>query len=83
MYTITISSYTDSPRATGWTGHAGSELPKRLRRALQGSPREIRLITQRVMLKQPVIIERISESEIEGLRVILETLGAELEAKLG
>jgi hypothetical protein len=81
MYALTISSYSDSPRMTGWTGHAGSELPKRLRRALQASPREIRLITQRVMTRQPVTIERIRESEMDGLRMILETLGAEIEAR--
>ena len=81
MASLNISGYTDSPRVTGWSGHAQSELPKRLRRAVRGSPRAIRLIAQQVLARQPVAIEGIRETEIEGLRVILETLGADVEVK--
>lgn len=82
MASFHISSYTDNPRATGWSGHASSELPKRLRRALNASPRQIRLITRQVLAKQPMTIAGIAEGEVEGLRVILETLGADVEIRL-
>jgi hypothetical protein len=82
MASIHISAYTDNPRVTGWSGHARSELPKRLRRALNASPRQIRLMTRQVLARQPVTMTGIAEDEVEGLRVILETLGSEIEIRL-
>jgi len=79
MVRFDITTYTDEPRATGWTGHARSELPKRLRRAIQASPQEIREITRSVLSRQCVSIEHVRESEIHNLRIVLETLGATVE----
>jgi hypothetical protein len=63
---------------TGWDGHARTELTKRLRRAINSSPSEIRSLARQIRLRQPVVLSHVHDEAIASLRQILETMGAAL-----
>ena len=61
---------------TGWDSHAKTELTKRLRRAISTSPQELRRLSRQIQSRNLVVIHEIHEENLESLRQILETLGA-------
>ena len=63
---------------SAWTGHARAELRKRLRRAIDASPEEIRQLSRQILRRQPTVLRNVREDAVESVRHILEALGAEL-----
>jgi len=67
---------------TGWDGNARSELSKRLRRAVDGSPSQIKKIERAARSKSAIVIKNVRPEHVESLRQILETMGADAEVHL-
>ncbi len=65
---------------TGWDDHARTEVTKRLRRAVNASPSEIKSLARQIRARQPTVINDIKDESLASLRQILETMGAELNA---
>jgi hypothetical protein len=63
---------------TGWDAHAKSELKKRLRRAINTSPSEIKRLNRLINARQTVALHQVDEEAMYSLIQILETTGAEL-----
>jgi hypothetical protein len=67
---------------SAWTAHARTELRKRLRRAIDASPEEIRRLSRQILQRQPVVLRHVREDAVESVRHILEALGAEISVSL-
>ncbi len=63
---------------TGWDNHAKSELTKRLRRAINISPSQIKILVKEILEKHFVILHGVRESDVESVQQILDTIGAEM-----
>jgi predicted metal-dependent peptidase len=63
---------------TGWDDHARSELKKRLRRAINACPAEIKRLARQIDARQPVSLEGVRDEAVESVCQILETTGAEV-----
>ena len=63
---------------TGWDAHARTELTKRLRRAINASPSEIKSLARQIRARESVVLVNIQDEAVASLRQILETMGAEL-----
>ncbi len=63
---------------TGWDSHARSEVTKRLRRAINASPSEIKFLARQIRARQPIVLSNVKDESVASLRQILETMGAEL-----
>ncbi len=63
---------------TRWDSHARTEVTKRLRRAINASPSEIKFIAKKIRARQPIVLNEVKVESIASLRQILETMGAEL-----
>ena len=81
MATIEILSWKeDYVGFTGWDEHTRTEVTKRLRRAINASPSEIKSLARQIRARQPTVINGIKAESLASLRQILETMGAELIA---
>jgi GTP1/Obg family GTP-binding protein len=79
MATIEILSWKeDYVGFTGWDDHARTEVAKRLRRAINASPSEIKSLARQIRARQPAVLNDIKDESLASLRQILETMGAEL-----
>ena len=63
---------------TGWDGHARTELTKRLRRAINASPSELKSMTREIRSRHCITLHNIHDDAIASVRQILETMGADL-----
>jgi hypothetical protein len=63
---------------TGWDDHARTEVTKRLRKAIDASPSEIKSLARQIRTRQPIVLNNVKDESIASLRQILETIGAEL-----
>lgn len=74
---ITVTSWKDEVTGfTGWDAHARTETQRRLRRALNVSPLELRRICREVRNRQPLAIEGMQLEAAREVMQILETQGA-------
>jgi hypothetical protein len=81
MATIEILSWKeDYVGFTGWDDHARTEVTKRLRRAINASPSEIKSLARQIRARRPIVLNDIKDEYLASLRQILETMGAELNA---
>jgi len=67
---------------TGWDAHAKSELKKRLRRAINTSPSEIKRLNRLIRDRQTVSLHEVNDEAMYSLIQILETTGAELRVSV-
>jgi hypothetical protein len=67
---------------TGWDNNARSELSKRLRRSVDGSPADIKRAERLARARSPFVIENVRPEHIESLRQILETMGADATVQI-
>jgi len=72
----------DAVGFAGWDSHARAELTKRLRRAMNTSPGEVRSIVKRVLSRQVFAMHGVHEESIASIRQILESMGADVTAAL-
>jgi hypothetical protein len=79
MVTLEIVRWRENPIGfSGWDTHATAELKRRLRRAINGSPKDLRDLSHRILNKDCVVLESLSEEAALGIRHIVESLGAEV-----
>ncbi len=79
MATIEILCWKESYVGfTGWDSHARTELTKRLRRAINSSPSEIRSFARQIRARKSIVLRNVHDEYTASLRQILETMGAEL-----
>lgn len=60
---------------TGWDSHARSELSKRMRRAVDASPSNLKRLSRLARSRSAFVIEGVRAEHIESLRQILEPDG--------
>lgn len=63
---------------TAWDSHAKKELAKRLRRALEIAPGEVKSLVKNICARQLTVLEGVRESELEPVQQILHTMGADI-----
>lgn len=63
---------------SGWDNHAKKELTKRLRRALDLAPSEVKSLAKMIFAKHLLVIEGVRDSELESVQQILHTMGADM-----
>jgi hypothetical protein len=84
MATLSIVNWREDPVGfTGWDGHLNSELKKRLKRAIAGSPADLRQAARNIEARRLFTLCRVKNGELARVRQILETMGAEVVATLG
>ena len=78
MGTLRVTGWKDHP--TGWNGwdRHPRELTKRIRRAVNGSPDLHRQIERQIRDRGPVSISGPNPKYLEDVRLILESLGADV-----
>ncbi len=67
---------------TGWDNHAKKELTKRLRRALEIAPGEVKTLVKNICSGQLTVLEGVRESELEPVQQILHTMGADIRVSI-
>jgi hypothetical protein len=83
MATLSIIGWRqDDIRWSGWSGHARSELSKRLRSSLNFAPHARKDLERRIKARAPLQIPGVLPQHTESLRHILEALGAEVTVDL-
>ena len=79
MATIEVLSWKENYVGfTGWDSHARTELTKRLRRAINTSPSEIKSFARQIRARKSIVLRNVHDEAVASLRQILETIGAEL-----
>ena len=73
-----VSWRADAVGFSAWDVIARSELKKRLRRAVPGSPAALRSLAKRIHAHDLVMISDVRDEALASLRQILETLGADV-----
>jgi len=77
MATVSIIGWReDGTTWSGWVGHARSEFSRRLRRSVSLSPTARRDLKRHVKARSLVTVRGVDPAQAEGLRHILEALGA-------
>ena len=84
MATISIVGWRqDDIRWSGWSGHARTELSKRLRSSLKVAPGVRKDIERQIKARCLLQLSGVDPEHTETLRHILEALGAEVTVDLG
>jgi hypothetical protein len=84
MWTVTLEivRWREKPtRLSGWDGHLTAELKRRLRRALNGAPRDLRGVCRRILNRECVVLENLREDTARDIRHIVEAMGAEVAVR--
>jgi hypothetical protein len=68
----------DAVGFSGWDRHARAELKRRLYSAVNAPPAELRDLWRRIVHKEPEIVINVSEDAVDGLRHIIESMGADV-----
>ena len=77
MATVSIIGWReDGTTWSGWVGHARTEFSRRLRRSVSLSPAARRELERLVKERGLVTVQGVDPTQAEGLRHILEALGA-------
>lgn len=79
MAVIVVSAWKEHPvRFTGWGDHVRVEMRKRLAKGLSGSPHRIKTLAKKIQSRQLVTFKNVRDSSVEGIRQLLEDMGAEV-----
>jgi len=84
MATVSITGWrSDGTTWSGWAGHAQSEFTRRLRSSVSLSPAARRDLERQVKAHELAVIRNVDMNQTEGLRHILEALGANVTVDPG
>ena len=84
MATLSIVGWRqDDIRWSGWSGHARSELSKRLRSSINLSPQARKDLERQIKARAILRVPGVFPEHAESLRHILEALGEEVTVDLG
>jgi hypothetical protein len=65
-----------------WAEHPRSELKKRLRRAINAPPSEIKRLNRQILAHQLVNLHSVEDKSLSSLMQILEAMGADIRVSL-
>jgi uncharacterized protein (DUF2461 family) len=81
MATLLVTRWKESPAWSAWAPHARSELRRRLRKAINLSPAALKQVSRQIKERQTLVLSELRENEVEGVRHILQAMGAVVERR--
>ena len=80
LVTLKIVRWRENPAGFSvWDRHARTELKRRLQRAINASPKELRDLSRRILEKEAgVVLDNVREDAAFKLEQIIATLGADV-----